>query len=181
MTTLTTSGAKYRQSSACFVKRARSFRVSRVTLYNAMILPVFDYRAVVWDSCSKADREHLDKLHRRAASIIEGYAVSHSLISYTFGWPTLKSRRDYLKFKSLHGLAPAYLLNELSHGRDIHSYNTRHRDLFRLPLARTTKYQSSFRFSGDKIWNTLPLDLRSEHDLNKFGFGLKRLFRSRPN
>ena len=24
-------------------------------LYNAMILPVFDYCAVVWDSCSKAD------------------------------------------------------------------------------------------------------------------------------
>ena len=76
-----------------------------------MILLVFDYCAVVWDSCSKADREYLDKLHRRAASIIEGYAVSQSLISYTFGWPTLQSRRDYLKcmlvFKSLHGLAPA--------------------------------------------------------------------------
>ena len=32
-----------------------------------------------------------------------------------------------------------------------------------------------------KIWNTLPLALRSEHDLNKFGFGLKRHFRSKPN
>ena len=110
-----------------------------------MILPVFDYCAVVWDSCSKADREYLDKLHRRAASIIEGYAVSQSQISYTFGWPTLQSRRDYLKcmlvFKSLHGLAPAYLLNEFSHARDFHSNNTRHRDLLRLPLARTTKYQ----------------------------------------
>ena len=28
---------------------------------------------------------------------------------------------------------------------------------------------------------TLPLTLRSEHDLNKFGFGLKRHFRSKPN
>ena len=117
MTTLTTSGAKYRQSSACFVKRTRSFRVSResyLTLKNAMKLPVFlpanrrrisgrrlspsekffggreattgntsavrrlpafDCCAVVWYSCSKADREHLDKPHRRAASIIEGYTV----------------------------------------------------------------------------------------------------------
>ena len=137
------------------------------------------------DSCSTADREYLDKLHRRAASIIEGYTVSRSLISYTFGWPMLQSRRDYLKcmlvFKSLHGLAPAYLLNEFSHARDIHSYNTRHRDLLRLPLARTTKYQGSFRFSRAKIWNTLPLVLRSEHDFNKFGFGLKRHFRSKPN
>ena len=77
---------------------------------------------------------------------------------------------------SPHGLAAAYLLNELIHARDFHSYNTRHRDLLELPLARTTKYQGSFRFSGAKIWNTLPLALRSEHDLNKFGFCLKRHF-----
>ena len=97
-------------------------RESCLTLNNSMILPVFDNCAVASDSCSTADREYLDKLHRRAASIIEGYAVSQSPISYTFGWPTLQSRRGYLKcmlvFKSLHGLAPAYLLNEFSHARD---------------------------------------------------------------
>ena len=97
----------------------------------------------------------------------------------------LQSHRDYLKcmlvFKNLHGLALAYLVNEFSDTHDFHSYNTRHKDLFRLPLARTTKYQCSFRFSGAKIWNTLPLALRSKHDLNKFGFGLKRHFRSKPN
>ena len=156
-----------------------------LTLYNAMILAVFDYCAVVWDSGSKADREYLDKLHGQAASIIEGYEVSQSQISCTFGWPTLQSRQDYLKcmlvIKSLRGLAPAYLLNEFSHMHNFHCYNTRRKDLFRLPLARTTKYQGSFRFSGARIWNALPLALRSKHDLNKFGFGLKRHFRSKPN
>ena len=114
-------------------------RESCLTLYNTMILAVFDYCAVVWDSGSKADREYLDKLHGRAASIIEGYAVSQSQISCTFGWPTLQSRQDYLKcmlvIKSLHGLAPAYLLNEFSHMHDFHSYNTRHKDLFRLATS----------------------------------------------
>ena len=42
-----------------------------------------------------------------------------------------------------------------------------------LPLAKTTKYQGSLRFSGTKIWNSLPLDLRRTHDLNKFKSGLK--------
>ena len=87
-------------------------RESCLTLNNAVKLPVFDYCAVVWYSCSKADREYLDKQHRRAASIIEGYTVSQSQTSHTFGWPTLQSRRDYQKcllvFKSLRGLAPAY-------------------------------------------------------------------------
>ena len=55
-----------------------------------------------------------------------------------------------LVFKSLHGLAPAYLLNELSHSRDFHSYDTRYRDLLRLPIPGTTKYQGSFRVSRSK-------------------------------
>ena len=35
---------------------------SCLTLYNAMILLVFDYCAVIWDSFSKADRQYLEKL-----------------------------------------------------------------------------------------------------------------------
>ena len=31
------------------------------------------------------------------------------------------------------------------YAHQIHSYNTRHRDLMRLPLAKTAKYQGSFR------------------------------------
>ena len=78
-----------------------------------------------------------------------------------------------LVLMSLHDMAPAYLLNEFSHSRDFHLYNKCHRDLLRPLLARTTKYQGSFRFSRAKIWNTLLLDLRREHDINKFAFGLK--------
>ena len=47
---------------------------------------------------------------------------------------------DYLKcmlvFKCLNNLAPPYLLDEFSRSRDFHSYNTRHRDLLRPPLAK---------------------------------------------
>ena len=64
-----------------------------------------------------------------------------------------------------------YLMNLAT--RAISNHITCNRDLLRLPLARTTKYQDSFRFSRAKIWNTFPLALRSEHDLNKFGFDLK--------
>ena len=36
------------------------------------MIPIFDYYAVIWDSCNKTNRDYLDKLHRRAANIIEG-------------------------------------------------------------------------------------------------------------
>jgi len=143
-----------------------------------MILPLFDYSAVSWDYSGKTNRYYLDKLQRRAASIIEGLRIPQSQVYHTFSWPSLQSRRDYLKcmlvFKCIHGLAPPYLLNECSCSREYHSYNTRHRDLLRLPLARTSKYQGSFRYSGAKTWNTLPSDVRNVRDMSLFKSGLKK-------
>ena len=45
--------------------------------------------------------------------------------------------------------------------------------LWKIPLARTSKYQGSFRYSGAKIWNTLPSDLRNVRDMSLFKSGLK--------
>ena len=69
-----------------------------------------------------------------------------------------------LVFKNLHGLVPAYLLNEFSCMRNFHS-------------TRVTEICSICRYSCSraKIWNHfLWPSMMSEHYLNKFGFGLKR-------
>ena len=88
-----------------------------ITLYNAMIFPLFDYCSSVWDGCGKTNRDYLDKLQTRAASIIEGRKVEQCEIHDILDWPTLDSRRKYQiclqVFKCVNGLAPAYLLNLL--------------------------------------------------------------------
>ena len=120
-----------------------------ITLYNAMILSLFDYCSAVWDGCSKTNRDYLDNLQTRAASIIEGRKVEQCAIHDILDWPTLESRRKYQiclqVFKCVNGLAPAYLLNEFNFSRDFHKYKTRNKDLIRVSRAKTTKYQSSFR------------------------------------
>ena len=94
------------------------------------------------------------------------------------GWPSLQDRREYLKcvlvFKCLHGMAPSYLLSEFKHAHEIHRYNTRGRDLLRLPLARTSKYQGSFRINGARAFNALPRSLRNIERLKEFKTKLKR-------
>lgn len=137
-----------------------------ITLYNAMILPLFDYCAAVWDGCSKTNRDYLDKLQARAASIIEGRKVVQSEIQELLGWPTLDTRRKYQiclqVFKCINGLAPAYLIDNFQFSRDFHHYNTRNKDQIRLPRAKTSKYQSSFKYHGAKTWNDLPAHIRNE-------------------
>ena len=114
----------------------------------------------------------------RAASIIEGHKVEQCEIHDIFDWPTLDSQRKYQiclqVFKCVYGLAPAYLLNEFNFSLDFHKYKTRNKDLIRVTRAKTTKYQSSFRYNGAKAWNTLPHLVRTETSLSSFKHKLKK-------
>ena len=76
--TTRTVGSKSREIFSMLCESEKFFGGREATTGNTSAvrrLPAFDCCAVVWYSCSKADREHLDKPHRRAASIIEGYTV----------------------------------------------------------------------------------------------------------
>ena len=114
------------------------------------------------------------ELQTRAASIIEGRKVEQCEIHDILDWPTLDSRRKYQVFKCVNGLAPAYLLNEFNFSQDFHKYKTRNKDLIRVTRAKTTKYQSSFRYNGAKAWNTLPHLVRTETSLSSFKHKLKK-------
>lgn len=63
------------------------------------------------------------------------------------------------------------LVNEFRHVHKIHSHFTRQRDQLRLPLAKTTKYQDSFRINGARAY------IRSARDLNTFKSSAKRHFK----
>ena len=155
-------------------------RESCITLYDSMVLPLFDYCSVVWGGCGQTSREYLNRLQRRAVSIIEGRKVEQNEVRTTLKWPSLEARRKYQislqVFKCLYGLAPVYLLNHFSFSRDYHSYNTRHKDLIRMPLAKTSKFQSSFKYNGAREWNSLPSYLRQESSLSLFKKNLKKKF-----
>ena len=150
---------------------------SCIILYNTMILPLFDYCSVVWDSCGAISKGYLDKLNGRTASIILNRAVSETDIVCILGWPSLQSHRDYLKcmlVKSMNGLAPSYLLSDFTQAK---KYNTRHWDLIRLPLAKSTKYQGSFRCNGGCTFNNLPKAIRLLESLKTFKTECKRFFK----
>ena len=162
------------------LRRARKIlpQSSCIILYNTMILPLFDYCSVVWDSCGAISKGYLDKLNGRTASIILNRAVSETDIVCILGWPSLQSHRDYLKcmlvVKSMNGLAPSYLLSDFTQAK---KYNIRHWDLIRLPLAKSTKYQGSFRYNGGCTFNNLPKAIRLLESLKTFKTECKRFFK----
>ena len=152
-------------------------REACIILYDSMVLPLFDYCSTVWGGCGATNRNYLDRLQRRAVTIIEGKKIEEHDVRLTLRWPNLEARRKYQTclqvFKCINGLAPAYLLNQFTFSREFHSHDTRYKDLIRLPVAKTSKFQSSFKYHGAKEWNSLPSSIRNELSLPSFKTKLK--------
>ena len=94
-------------------------------------------------------------------------------------WLTFPQRVQYhtctMVYKALNGLAPEYIGDIFTKVSESHMRNLRSvdNDLLRVPSSRTSYYENSFTISSAKIWNELPLDIRSISALNSFKNTLK--------
>ena len=149
------------------------------TIYNSLIEPLFDYCDVVWDTIGAVPSTRLQKLNNRAARVITqtGYEVRSSDIRNQLGWSTLDERRQNHKsimmYKVLNGIAPAYLKRYFSYGADTSRYFLRGSGVnLSLPKPNTDYMKKSFKFSGAKLWNSLPVQLKLLPTLSTFKRGL---------
>ena len=104
------------------LKRIRPYISERTALqiYQALILPHFDYCSLVWGDCNLTLTDKLKKLQNRATRAItrSNYDSSASFLLNRLNWDDLITCRQKLKatlmFKTINGLTPAYLRNLFS-------------------------------------------------------------------
>ena len=70
------------------------------TIYDALVLPHFDYCALVWDNCSKSLQNKLVKLQNKAARILtdDSYETPSEAVRAKLNWETSQSRREKIIF-----------------------------------------------------------------------------------
>ena len=74
-----------------------------------------------------------------------------------------------LVFKDLNGSAPAYISELLHHRTSSRSLRSSSRRLLRIPrTSRKTNSDRAFSAAGPRLWNKLPLSLRSSSTLTVF-------------
>ena len=124
----------------------------RVLFYNAIIKPILMYGGSVWGSTSKDNIKRVFKLQKRAASVI--------LDAKT------KETRTVRLFEKL-GWLPFYQITRVS---DISKRSSRHGNItLRCPkYSRETEGGRTFLISTIKLWNTLPVDIRSSNSIRAF-------------
>ena len=165
------------------LKRLRPFvsEATAIQIYRALVLPYFDYCSAVWDGLCNRLADKVQKLQNRAARVIlkAKYDTSSSILRNRLSWDTLAIRRKkqkaVLMYKCLNGLVPNYLQNLFTHRCT--SYNLRNQEYkITLPKPRTDFLKRSFSYSGAKLWNDLPLSIRSSSSLAKFKREINLIF-----
>ena len=140
------------------------------TVYNALIMPHFDYCSLVWENCSKHLQDKIQKLQNRAARIITGktYDIRSSEILENLGWQTLLERRQSKKALFMHkirnndglpeGLTSMFTMTNNS------NYNLRSNEIdFAMSKPNTNYLKKSFSYSGASFWNSLPKKAKLNH------------------
>jgi hypothetical protein len=162
------------------LRRLSSFMSTELLskIYCTYIQPVLEYACTVWGYSSEVHIGRICRLQRLAARIVsksyDFVNVRGDDLIQELKWPDFKARRDFmlttLIYKSIHGKAPAYLINNLNFTHDISAKTTRGSYHMHLvpPLPSIEKFKESFQYMGPSLWNKLPSNIKSAECLSSF-------------
>ena len=164
------------------LKRVRPFisKETAIQIYNALIIPRFDYCSPVWDCLSGYLSDKLQKLQNRAARVItkSPFDTSSNHLLSTLDWERLffrrKKQKALMMFKTMNGLAPDYLQSLFSQRHSVYNWRDSEGKLT-LPKPNTNYLKRSFSYSGAMLWNNLPKRLKNAVSVNNFKQIIKKI------
>ena len=156
-----------------------------ITLYNALFMSFLQYGIVAWGQTFDSYIEPLSKLQKRAVRVISHQPfLAHSLpifkdLKLLRVVDIFKLRLLSFVYESVSMVAPDCFHNFFSLNSTVHCHNTRQStrgDLF-LANINTSQYGlKSIRYLGAKLWNELPIALRTSPSKFSFKKSLKLHF-----
>ena len=167
-------GMLYRQFSN------HSSEPAMIRLYLTLVRPVLEYGAEVWHPHLIKDIQALENVQKFALRICsKQWQMSYPDLLNHFKIPTLENRRLFLSlctfFKIVNKInyfPPALIPphTPLSVLRSSNPYN------YSVSFSRTTRYSNSFILRTTKLWNNLPVDIKSCTNFRKFKNLISSLF-----
>ena len=148
-------------------------------LYFTFIRPILEYANVIWDNCSQACNEKLERVQHAAARVVTGatQSVSLDLLYRELKWESLSDRRKkhklVLMYKIQNGLAPSYLLDRIPPIHDS-GFQTRHAQDFTPIICSSEQRKKSFFPSTVISWPSLDLQTRNSNSISAFKRNLNK-------
>jgi hypothetical protein len=150
---------------------------TRITLYNTLLLPHFDYCSTVWGTgITQGNLSKLQKIQNCAMRIVlncDSRAHINDMLN-ELKWLNIEQRLMYnlncLVWKSCNQRTPNYLQDVFTYQNSIHGYNTRQSS--QCAFAVTPSHRQSLLHNGTKSWNLLPPVLKSSTSFISFKNGI---------
>ena len=155
---------------------------SLCTLYCSLVYPYVHYRASAWGSIYQSNLKRLINLQKRVIRIVsrssfDAHAnpifVSLRILKFE---DIIKLQIGKVMYLYKNGFLPNSFNDMFSLNCDVHSYNTRSKNSFRLPYCRTNVRKFSLRFQGPKIFNSLSPEIPNASSTALFNSKLKSFF-----
>ena len=149
-------------------------------IYVSYIRPVLEYSCVVWDGCTVAQQNSLEKLQNEAARIVTGLTklVTLNRLYKECGWQTLQERRTNQKlklmYKAVNDMVPPYIWDLISPiVANVSRYELRNsKNISRIPI-RTSTFSKSCIPSTINAWNNLQAPLRECESYMSIHFAIR--------
>jgi ribonuclease P/MRP protein subunit RPP40 len=145
---------------------------TRKLFYCAHIQPHLDYASSVWDGSSDANLKRLNSLHRRAIKLIVDrprQAFSTDDKFKLLDILPLEKQFAYNKLVLMRKItlsdSPAYLTTLF---RFTHRSSRTPGNNMVVPMPRLDIYKSSLSYSGAKLWNSVPTNIRAATSIRTF-------------
>ena len=137
-------------------------------MYNALVMPYFNYCGAVLGNINKGLADKLQKLQNRAARILtfSNYDVRSSVLLERLEYVRLKQLAVTM-YKILNNLSPSYLRRIFTNTSNVLSHNLRNSELnYYVPRPRTESAKGSLHYRGSVLWNKISSEIRKLPSLN---------------
>ena len=166
------------------IMRRLKFKLDRKSLeiiYTTFIRPLLEYSDIIWDNCTRYEKQELDKIQNEAARIATGATKLISLknLQNEVKWQPLQKCRDNHKlalFYKMNNTITPFYLSDLVPGTvsSATRYNLRNSNNIMTIRGRTNSYLSSLLPSTVRDWNDLPPEIAQSDSVASFRYNLIR-------
>ena len=139
-------------------------------LYSTYVRPSLEYCSCVWDPYTATKINQLEGVQRRAARFVKNSYSRETRVTpmlQDLNWDPLRERRARAKTTILYKALNDQLDIPTDHLTMTQS-QTRQQNNFFLPFARTDAYRHSFYPDVIRLWNSVPVPIRTQPLLSSF-------------
>ena len=139
----------------------------KLQLYDSLVASHFNYADVIWSGCTLKNKQKLQTVQNFALKSILGKKKSDSAteVLQTLKYLNLDEKRKIheavFTHKAVSGKMPKKISEDYTKLQPCPSNRSAERNIYNIPIHKTSRYKSSVLYRTIKTWNDIPIKIKT--------------------